>query len=130
MRKTSPKEVEAILRLDGPARYQHFIKRVVDSEAAWGLWNDGWALMSDDSGRSVFPLWPAREYAEAANTGDWAGYQPEQIDLDDLLNELLPKLLAKGVVPGVFPTPQAKGTTPTVDELTQALRVEMEKYGE
>ena len=50
MRKTSPKEVEAVLRLDGPARYQHFLKRVVDTEAAWGLWKDGWALMADENG--------------------------------------------------------------------------------
>jgi hypothetical protein len=56
---------------------------VVDSEAAWGLWKDGWALMRDDAGVEVFPLWPAREYAEASRTGEWSEYEAEQIDLDD-----------------------------------------------
>jgi hypothetical protein len=122
--------MEAVMRLDGPARFQHFIKRVVDSETAWGLWKDGWALMRDDSGGEVFPLWPAREYADASRADAWSDYVPEQISLDDLLEELLPKLAAKSVTPGVFPTPLGKGVTPTVQELESALREEMAKYGE
>jgi hypothetical protein len=130
MRITSPKEMEAVMRLDGPARFQHFVKRVVDSEAAWGLWKGGWALMRDDAGVEVFPLWPAREYAEASRTGEWSEYEAEQIGLDDLLGDLLPKLAAKSVRPGVFPIASGKGVTPTVEELELALRKEMEKYGE
>jgi hypothetical protein len=130
MRTTSLKEMQAVMRLDGPARFQHFVKRVVDSEAAWGLWKDGWALMRDDAGVEVFPLWPAREYAEASRTGAWSEYQAERIDLDDLLGDLLPKLAASSVAPGVFPTTFGKGVTPTVQELESALRREMEKYGE
>lgn len=130
MRKTSVNEMEAVLHLDGPARLQHFVKRVVDSEVAWGLWNEGWALMRDDAGAEVFPLWPAREYAEAARVGEWAEYEPERIDLDDLLDELLPGLAAKSMLPGVFPTPGGKGVTPTIEELASSLRKEMEKYGE
>jgi hypothetical protein len=117
-----------VLRLDGAARYQHFIKRVADSQTAWGLWHDGWALMQDDSGAEVFPLWPAREYAEASRTGDWAEYEPEQIDLADLIDELLPGLAMRSVLPGIFPTPRGKGVTPTVEELASALRAEMKKY--
>lgn len=124
MRKTSPKEMEAVLKLDEPARCQHFIKRIVDSEAAWGLWKDGWALMQDDSGAEVFPLWPAREYAAALQVGEWKDYQPEQIYLDDLIDELLPKLVAKNVLPGIFPTPAGKGVTPTIKELQEAIRQE------
>jgi hypothetical protein len=130
MRQTSSKEIEAVLRLDGPSRFRHFIKRVVDEEVAWGLWNDGWALMGDDAGVSVFPLWPAREYAELARTGEWVAYRVEPITLDDLLGDLLPSLIDKAVLPGVFPTPAGKGVTPTVKELESALRLEMREYGE
>src|SRR6187401_2204321 len=129
MRRTSPKEMQAVLQLDGPARFKHFVKRVADSEEAWGLWNDGWALMHDDDGKEVFPLWPARESADVARTGEWSEYTPERIQLDDLLGELLPKLAERGVQPGVFPTPQGKGVTPTVAELAAALREQLEKYG-
>ncbi len=128
MRRTTPKEIEAVLRLDGSTRYKHFVKRVVDDELAWGLWKDGWALMADGSGQSVFPLWPAREYAELCAVGDWDGYVVEEIALADLIDELLPKLAEREVRPAVFPTPAGKGVTPSASELREALRSEMENY--
>jgi hypothetical protein len=128
MRKTPQKEIEAVLGLDGPARFDHFVKRVVDEERAWGLWNGGWALMAASEGEQVFPLWPAREYAEVCRVGDWSVYEPEEIPLQDLLDELLPKLKGSRVQPGVFPTPHGKGVTPTIDELEAALREELERY--
>jgi hypothetical protein len=128
MRKTSQKEIDAVVRLDGPARFEHFVKRVVDEERAWGLWKDGWALMAASDGEQVFPLWPAREYAEACRVEDWSAYEPEEIPLRRLLDELLPKLKDDRVRPGVFPTPHGKGVTPTVDELQAALREELERY--
>lgn len=128
MRKTSLKEIESVLRLDGPSRYEHFVKRVVDAESAWGLWRDGWALMRDERGTEVFPLWPAREYAELCRRDAWAEYEPAAIALDDLLNDLLPKLDEAHILPGVFPIPTGLGVTATVRELDDALRNEMEKY--
>jgi hypothetical protein len=126
MRHTTKKEIEAVLRLDGPARFDHFVKRVVDSELAWGLWKNGWALMAKDDGTQVFPLWPAREYAELFRTGEWAQYDAEEIPLTDLMDELLPKLEQRGVLPGVFPTPGDKGVTPTAKELRNSLEEESE----
>ena len=122
MRTTSPKEFEAVLKLDGRARYKHFVKRVADEEQAWGLWDDEWAMMTDDAGTPVFPLWPAKEYAAACATGDWQRYRPGGIALDVLLDELLPRLKEDVVVPGIFPTPQGSGVTLTADDLQNALR--------
>lgn len=90
-------------------RFKHFIKSVVDDESAWSLWKDGWGLMAKDDGTLVFPLWPAREYAELSRLGEWSDYEIEQISLADLINELLPKMAERQVVPAVFPTPNGKG---------------------
>lgn len=128
MRPTREKELQAVLLLDGPARFRHFVKRVADSEAAWGLWNDGWALMANDDGTAVFPLWPAREYAELFCNGDWARYEPREIALADLLDQLAPALTNRGTLVGVFPTPSGKGTTPPAQELVAAIRKELENY--
>src|SRR5687768_9383241 len=105
MRRVTQKQMEAVLRLDGPARFQHFIKFVADTETVWGLWRDGWALLGDNAGREYFPLWPAREYAEAYRGTDWADHEASEIELDDLLDELLPKLRAANKGVAVFPTP-------------------------
>jgi hypothetical protein len=128
MKLSTPSGFDAVLRLDGPKRHSHFVKRVVDEERAWGLWKDGWALMEDDGGQQVFPLWPAREYAERCAVAAWAGYVPEEIELDDLLSELLPKLGERGVLAGVFPTPSGKGVTVTATELISALEAEKQNY--
>jgi hypothetical protein len=122
--------MQAVLSLNGEARYRHFIKQIVDAESAWGLWDDGWALMQDESGVEIFPLWPAKEYAQAACVNQWSNYVPETIDLDDLVNDLLPKLAQKGMLPGIFPTTVDKATTPSIDELLRSIKEERAKYGE
>lgn len=124
----SDKEREAVTALPGEKRYEYFIKRVVDAEVAWGLWQDGWALAETDDGQQVFPLWPAKEFASACAVGDWASYVPEEIDLESLLDELVQKLKDGGVLPGVFPTPAEQGVTPELDGLVTDLRTEMDKY--
>jgi hypothetical protein len=128
VKQTTKKEIEAVLRLDGPARFSHFIKRVVDSGAAWGLWQDGWALMVGDDGRQVFPIWPAKEYAELCKVDSWSAYEAKKIQLQDLVNDLLPILRNDDIIPGVFPTPGGKGVTLTVDELMSALKKEAGRY--
>ena len=129
MRRTSEMEIEAVLALDGPARFDHFVKRVADSEVAWGLWRgDGWVLMANDDGKQVFPMWPAREYAQLHCTQDWAGSEVRQIPLTELVGELLPKLEQRGILPGVFPTPSGRGPTPAPATLADALRKESQRY--
>lgn len=128
MRRVTEKELEAVLELDGPARCERFVKVVADTETAWGLWDDGWALMEDDAGRRSFPLWPAREYAEACATGQWSTYEPREIALAEILEELLPKLEDSGVLPAVFPTPSGKGVTPSPNELRNLLQEELKQY--
>src|SRR5690606_29620614 len=98
-------ELEAVLKIPGPARYQYFIKKVADWQSAWGLWrNGGWVWMGDSSGGQSFPIWPAKEYAEAcAEALGWPGAEADEIALMSLRDELIPKLLAKGMGLAIFP---------------------------
>jgi hypothetical protein len=129
MKRTTEKEMQAVLILDGDARFRHFVKTVVAWEVAWSLWKDGWVLMANNDGTPVFPLWPAREYAELFRTGDWIDHEVEPITLESLLGELVPKLGERGVLVGVFPTPAGKGVTSSAEELASWLRKELENYG-
>jgi hypothetical protein len=128
MRQINPKQQAAVSALPGQQRFEHFVKVVADSEEAWGLYQEGWALAAADDGTTVFPLWPAKEYADACAVSEWQGYEPVPIALDRLMGERLPKLKADGVLPGVFFTPSSKGVTPSVDELLRALNEELENY--
>jgi hypothetical protein len=52
------KEFEAVIKLPANIRYEYLIKKVADSEEVWGLYDDGWAMSSDDKGRLLIPFWP------------------------------------------------------------------------
>ena len=126
--KISPKQMETVLALPGSKRYEHFIKVIADWQEVWGLHQGGWALAAADDGTTVFPLWPAKEYAQVCAEKEWAGYEPRSISLSDFTDVLLPKLKLDGVLPGVFFTPSSKGLTPSVDELKAALEAELQHY--
>ncbi|MDW9479013.1 DUF2750 domain-containing protein [Sinorhizobium meliloti] len=124
--KVSPRQMEAVLALPGVKRFEHFVKVVADWQEVWGLYQDGWALAVADDGTTVFPLWPATEYAQLCALNEWKGFEPRAISLGDLREVLLPKLKLDGVLPGVFFTPTSKGVMPSVDELMAALEAELQ----
>lgn len=124
----SEKQIEATLKLDGPKRYDHFIKHVVDTQEAWGLWKEGWALGADDAERPTFQLWPAKEYAMLCTVDAWEGYEASEIPLNDLVDELLPGLERDGIQPSVFRTPVGHSTMPSVQQLLADLKTEMARY--
>lgn len=126
--KVNPKQMEAVLALPGVKRFEHFIKVIADWQEVWGLYQGGWALAAADDGTTIFPLWPAKEYAQICAVNEWEGYEPRSITLSDFTEVLLPKLKVDGVLPGVFFTPTNKGVTPSVDDLRSALDAEMQNY--
>lgn len=126
--KINAKQVESVLALPPIERFGHFVKVIADWQEVWGLFENGWALAVANDGTSVFPVWPAKEYAQLCAEGAWKGYEPRSISLVDFSNVLLPKLKADGILPGVFFTPASKGITPSVDELMAALEEELQKY--
>lgn len=127
-RRISPNQIESILALDGPSRYDHFIKHVVDCEQAWGLYNDGWVMGSDDAESPTFQLWPAAEYAALSAIGEWSDFEPAEIPLDDLVRELLPKLKEDDIGLSIFRTPEGQSVMPSVDQLLDDLHAEMSRY--
>lgn len=126
--KVTPQQMEAVLKMSGPERYDFFVKKVVSFEEAWGLYDDGWAMLGGDDGKEVFPLWPAKEYAATCATKNWANFQPRLISLADLLGKVLPTLEKEGVRPGVFPTPERKTVTVDFKQLVADLQTETKRY--
>jgi hypothetical protein len=131
VRRVTEKELQHVLRLEGPQRFEYFVKFVVDTEVAWGLRDArGWSAVGDDAGRVLLPLWPAREYAEGYQAARRLPGQPAQISLEDLVERMLPGLRSEGSLIAVFPTPSGRGIPLTADELLGALNDEKAKYGE
>lgn len=128
MKHKTAGEIQAILRLDAPLRFNHFVKRVVDTEKAWGLWNNGWVLMENNDGTRVFPLWPAYEYADLCRAGEWSVCEVREIPLSHILDQLIPRLAESDLLVGIFPTEKGQGIVITPHELADYLNSELQRY--
>ncbi|MEI8372831.1 MAG: DUF2750 domain-containing protein [Planctomycetota bacterium] len=123
-----PKQFESVTALDAPNRYSYFVRKVADFEKVWGLFEDGWALMGDDAGNQILPVWPEREFAEALAQGDWATHTAKAISLKDFVEKWLPGMEKDGKQLAVFPTPSGKGVLVAPPRLLTDLRSEMKQY--
>jgi len=126
--KILKKEIEAVMHLSGKDRYKYFIKKVVDSEKLYGLYEDGWALVSDDEGKEYFPLWPAEEYALLCAENGWENYNPEEIDLHKFLEVFVKNIQAHNISPAIFMTPSNEGITLSFKKFKTHLLYELGKY--
>jgi len=121
------KEFEAVLKLPGPKRYEYFIKKVVDSEKVWGLYNDGWAMSQDNEGGILIPFWPREEFAQFCAKDDWENYLPKSINLYDYLDKWLPGIKKDGYKPSIFSNNQ-ETVVVDIETLFNDLKRELDNY--
>jgi hypothetical protein len=119
------RQLQAVVMLPGPQRYEYFVKRVAETGVVWSLYRQGWALARKEDGTLVFPLWPDSEFAQVCADYEWTGYAPQSFALDELMTELLPQLEQDGIVTGVFYTPGARDVMPTAGLLRADLHDEL-----
>lgn len=124
----SQKQIDAILKLPPPKRYSHFIKKVVGWKKVWGLYSEGWALSQSPDGKLVFPLWPEKEYAQLCTLAEWRDYTPESIELEEVLDSMIPMLRERDILPGVFYVHGKGSIDVTVDLFEDDLRSELAHY--
>lgn len=120
-------EIKNVCKLEGSKRYQYFIKRVADNNKLWGLYNDGWALVSDGK-RKYLPIWSHIEFAKLNQVGDWCDYTPEVIELQDFITNKLPQMQDDGLSTCVFLTLKDYGVCPDNTRLKNDLLNELELY--
>ena len=126
--KVNQKELDSVIRLDATKRYNYFIKKVVDREVCYALFDDGWVIVSTSDNDIVFPLWPLQEYVEICKSGEWESAEIVAIPLDELMNQLLPSLERDNVSVAIFYTPENKGVVVSCIQLKSDLREEIKQY--
>src|SRR5690349_12168233 len=122
------KEFESVTHLDPKRRYEYFIKKVADWQEIWSLWKEGWVLMEDKEGKEVVPVWPHPIYAEATAVGEWLGYAPKKINLEDWFTKWTPGMEKDHRSVAVFPTMEGETTTVSPLRLRDDLQEELAKY--
>ena len=110
----SDEQFASVLRLDAPERYEHFLKRICDTERVYLLVDDdNPVVLKDDAGAepAQLPLWPHPRYAQAYRDS-FGGADFAELDLAALVESLLPGMAEDDVEAAVFPTPD--GMSPVV----------------
>jgi hypothetical protein len=121
------KEFESLLKKPPNVRYEYFIKKVVDWEEVWGLYDDGWAVGDDGEGNMIVPFFPKEEFAQHCAVREWSNYQPKSIDLYSFMEEFLQLMRKKRVKPSIFPTNEDTAVV-KIDVLLRDLETELENY--
>lgn len=95
-----PEELDRLAAQDAAGRAEWMLTDCARSEEAWLLRDgDGWVLQklaNAPEGRSPYalPLWPRQELAAMAARD--AGDRPERVELEDLIEEILPEVAERG----------------------------------
>jgi hypothetical protein len=122
-------KIQNVINLNVEQRYDYFIRKVAEYEEVWGLYENGWALLSDKDKRIIIPFWPEEDFALLCCTEQWANYQPKMISLDDFVNKWLPGMHSDNRYANIFYTPATKiGTVVEPNVLLENLKEEMENY--
>ncbi|WP_221567097.1 DUF2750 domain-containing protein [Alkalihalobacillus sp. TS-13] len=120
-------EFEAVSKQSANIRYEYFIKKVVDYEEVWGLYNDGWATSQDEESKMLIPFFPRKEFAESCIRKEWAGYKAKLIDLDEFINEWPIGMKEGGIRPSIFPN-EENTVVVNIEVLIKDLETELENY--
>lgn len=121
------KKIINILSLSSEERYEYFIRKTVDFEQIWGLYNNGWAT-SEFNGGHVIPFWPEETFAELCATNEWAHYHPKAISLNDFIERWITGMQTDGHGALIFPTPHGQGVSVPLSKLKIDLLQEKEQY--
>ncbi len=125
----SAQEINSVVTVAAPKRYEYLVKKVVDQETVWSLCEHGsWALAEVPNGRHAIPIWPHDEFARTCANGLWAGYEPRAIELDVWLNRWIPGIQKDNRLVAVFPTADDKGVCVEPSKFDLDLRQELENY--
>lgn len=126
--KLREEERRAVLALDGPSRYNYFIKKAADENCVWSLWQNGWVLAEDADSRPVVPVWPHPQFAEICAAGVWVGHEPRQIDMEAWLDRWLPGIQRDGRLVAIFPAASDEGVIVEPGRLAEDLAEELQNY--
>jgi hypothetical protein len=123
------KELDAVIGLDANKRYEYSIKRIADFETLWVLGdNQGLRTYEDETGHAIFPIWPFKEFALLCSTGEFADCQPEELQLNEFMEDYIPDFKERGYKLSILPLPSDKGAVVEIDIFKEVLQKELDKY--
>ena len=121
------KKIKNILNFSSQERYDYFIRKAVDFEKVWGLYNNGWAT-SKFNEDYVIPFWPEKIFAELCANNEWEGYTPKFLSLKVFMEKWIIGMQHDSYGALIFPIPNGQGILVPLHILKEDLLNEQEQY--
>ncbi len=103
--------VDDALALPANARYEHLLRRAVETKLLWSLGDgEGFALLHDPDSGSHVPVWPDADLAAACAPPGFP-LEPQAIELLNWMEHWTAELLADSCSIAAFPTPDGVGVS-------------------
>ena len=102
-------EIQQYSSQDAEQRFDHLVKRVVETGEIWILTDQYGSVMLNTDDEECVPIWPDAEFAELWRTGEWAECEPMAISLKQWNFRWTPGLEEDGFAVVVFPLPGQGG---------------------
>lgn len=122
------KQIEAVIKLPVDKRYQHCIRRAVDQEELWGIYDSDWVKIKHRDGSDLFPIWPNKEYAQLYLQKNFPSTCVKAIDVYEFINTFLRELEEQNIAVSAFPTLESEGHMISHAEIIDDLNEELENY--
>jgi hypothetical protein len=120
----SQQELQDIITMPAPQRVEYFLTRVMEAEEVWSLADrQGW-VMREEGDKTILPLWPYRQCADACNVE--ADLHSHATSLDHFVESILHTLVAEDIHLEVLPSLETGGALLSAVELQSMFKSLME----
>ena len=115
-------QIAHLARQDARARYEFSVKKIVDWEAAWALYDRGWVMAKDAAGQHALQLWPAQALATSY-------IEPQSAHFDVRYLDGLDTKVADGITVALYALPEPGNVAVvTAADLLADLTAEASRY--
>jgi len=120
----SQQELQDIGTMQAPQRVQYFLTRVIEAEEIWALADSqGW-VMREEGNKTILPIWPYRECADACI--DDTDLRSHATSLDHFVESILLTLIAEDIQLEILPSSGVSGALLSAVELQSMFQSLME----
>lgn len=127
--KLTKQEIDYVSKLEPFKRYEYFIRKVADFQELWTIIdNNGAISLSDIEKHRLVSFWTAEDFIQSNLTGNWKGFTPIKIDLDNLDDTIIPFIEENEYLLSIFPVNGKSGFVVNLEEFIRDLNDELENY--
>lgn len=96
--RISTEEMNALIQCQAEVRYEYTLKRIADTETLWSIIGSKNSFSIQSNGKiKLFPIWSAKEYAQAFCTNERNNCRSIAITLDCFENLVIDFICEKGL---------------------------------